>query len=421
MSIQCFRFRHWFVFGAVLSGCSTSSEDELGFIVEDSSALERPTPVTNFGDPLPGLSPALVARFEAGRELFSTIQQPSDGLGFAFNGVPACFICHDVPVIGGSSGIPAEHIGFLADDGSFDPLISKGGPTLQFTGMGTSGANCPDPSLIPIPLEVRPPEANVDIQRRAPPLFGLGLVEAVPDSTFEALARQQRAECDEVAGKVNHVEDAVSGRRRPGRFGLKSQIVTLTEFVSSALINELGITTPLFPHENCPQGDCTWADCDGVPDPDISAARVAKFVDFVRLMAPPPPKPLTRAARRGRMLFERIGCASCHVPTLVTGSSSIPQLDHVAFHPYSDFLVHDFGSTEGFSELTTQGEATARYVRTAPLWGAGSISSLLHDDRGGTVAGSVFWHAGEAAVARDRFEALSSNDKDAISEFVTSL
>ena len=406
---------------AGLSACSAEvdrNEDELA--VAQTELREAPV-ARNFGDPLPNLAPALSQRFQSGLTLFSTVLQSEDGVGYAFSGVPGCFICHGQPAIGGSSGVTQVRFGRLAEDGSFDPLLAEGGPTQQFGGQvapGTQGC----PASAPIPFESIPSDANVVVSRHSPALFGLGLVEAIPDDALELLARLQRTNRDGVHGRVNHVIDATSGKTRAGRFGLKAQTVTLSEFVSAALLNELGVTSALFPQENCPGGDCTFAACDGVPDPDMSPARVSAFVDFVRLLSPPPPRTRTTAARNGERLFHQIGCATCHVPTQITGPSSVKQLDHVAFHPYSDFLIHDMGpSNLGSADMTTQGEARAQFVRTTPLWGANSAAELFHDGRGGNVPGAVFWHAGEAQVARDRFMALSADEQAAVTEFVLSL
>jgi hypothetical protein len=374
------------------------------------------------GDPLPGIGPALTQRFENGRTLFSAVLQSSDGIGYAFSGVPGCFICHTTPAIGGSSGVTQVRFGHLFPDGSFDPLLAEGGPTQQF--VGQVGPNAPPdcPAQPPIPVETIPADANVTVSRNAPPLFGLGLVEGIPDAALELIARAERLNPDGVRGRVNHVTDALTGQRSAGRFGLKAQIRTLTEFVSDAMHNELGVTSPLFPQENCPNGDCTHADCDGVPDPDMGDDKVQMFVDFIRLLSPPPPRPLTASAQRGKLLFLTIGCAACHLPDQITGPSSIRALNRVLFHPYSDFLIHDMGpSVLGSADETTQGEARAQFVRTTPLWGANSKAELFHDGRGGTVAGSVFYHGGEANPARSRFMALSTDDQTAVSDFVFSL
>jgi len=408
------------VFGG-LCACSADLDRSEEQLAVTQWALREAPIAENFGDPLPHLTPALSRRFQTGLTQFSSILQSEDGVGYAFSGVPGCFICHIQPAIGGSSGVTQVRFGLLADDGSFDPLLAKGGPSLQFVaqvGPGTQGC----PATSPIPLETTPAEANVVVSRHSPALFGLGLVEAIPDDALEHLARLQRTNRDGVRGRVNHVTDATTGRTRAGRFGLKAQIVTLPEFVATALLNELGITSPLLPNEICESGDCTFADCDGVPNPDMNTARVSQFVDFVRLLSPPPPRTRTPAACDGERVFHQIGCATCHAPTQITGPSPIKQLDRVAFHPYSDFLIHDLGPpNQDSADMTTQGEARAQFVRTTPLWGTNSAAELFHDGRGGTVPGAVFWHGGEAQVARDRFMALSPDAQAAVTEFVLSL
>jgi len=410
-----------FVLGGGVCACGAGVERSSEEIAVGSEALREAPIADGFGEPLPGLTPALGRRFERGLAQFSAILQSEDGVGYAFSGVPGCFICHIQPAIGGSSGVTQVRFGRLAADGGFDPLLAKGGPSQQFVGQAGPGAQgCPATS--PIPFEEIPADANVVVSRHSPALFGLGLVEAIPDDALELLARREASNRDGVRGRVNHVTDALTGRKRAGRFGLKAQTATLPEFVAAALLNELGVTSPLFPQENCPGGDCTFADCDGVPDPDMRSERVGQFVDFIRLLSAPPPRPLTPTACEGEQLFHAIGCAACHVPTQVTGPSSIKQLNRVAFHPYSDFLIHDMGpSIDGSADLTTQGEARAQFVRTTPLWGANSAAELFHDGRGGTISGAVFWHGGEAEVARDRFLALSADEQTAVTEFVLSL
>lgn len=410
-----------FVLGGGLWACGADIDRNSEQIAVGTEALREAPVADSFGEPLPGLTPALRRRFERGLTQFSSILQSEDGIGYAFSGIPGCFICHIQPTIGGSSGVTQVRFGLLGDDGHFDPLLAKGGPSQQFVGqVGPQAQGCP--AAAPSPFEEIPAEANVVVSRHSPPLFGLGLVEAIPDEALELLAHREQSNRDGVRGRVNHVTDAVTGKTRAGRFGLKAQIATLPEFVGTALLNELGVTSPLFPEENCPGGDCTFADCDGVPDPDMRDERVGQFVDFIRLLSAPPAHPLTTTACEGEHLFHAIGCAACHVPTQVTGPSSIKQLNRVAFHPYSDFLIHDMGpSNLGSADMTTQGEARAQFARTTPLWGANSAAELFHDGRGVDIPGAVFWHAGEAQVARDRFMALSADEKAAVTEFVLSL
>jgi Di-haem oxidoreductase, putative peroxidase len=416
---------HWAILGIASAGFAAWTLDKKADAEEldvMAGALCEAPIADASGDPLPGIGADLRQRFENGRTLFSTVLQSTDGVGYAFSGVPGCLFCHSTPAIGGSSGVTQVRFGHLFADGSFDPLLAEGGPTQQFVGQVGPNAAPDCPAVSPIPFETIPADANVTVSRHAPPLFGLGLVEGIPDFALELIAQAQRFNPDGVRGRVNHVTDALTGKPSAGRFGLKAQIRTLTEFVSDAMHNELGVTSPLFPHENCPNGDCTFADCDGVPDPDMGDDKVQMFVDFIRLLSPPPPRPLTASAQRGKFIFHQIGCATCHLPDQITGPSSIPALNRVLFNPYSDFLIHDMGpSVLGSADETTQGQARAQFVRTTPLWGANSNAELFHDGRGVTVAGSVFYHGGEADPARSRFMALSAGDQTAVSDFVFSL
>src|SRR5262249_12421439 len=132
--------------------------------------------------------------------------------------------------------------------------------------------------------EVVPPQAEVVAPRQTPPLFGLGLVDAVPDATFIALAQQQTHECPQTAGRVNMVDNISAGRPTVGKFGQKDMVPSLFQFSGDAYVNEMGITNPQFPKESCPQGDCSLVSgptsCDPVADPEDDGTDVKKFADF---------------------------------------------------------------------------------------------------------------------------------------------
>jgi CxxC motif-containing protein (DUF1111 family) len=136
------------------------------------------------------------------------------------------------------------------------------------------------------------------------------------------------------------------------------------------------------------------------------------------LLAPPPRLPLTDQARRGVLTFHAIGCANCHVPTLTTGPSPIPQLNRVTFHPFSDFLLHDMGS---LGDGIAQGGAGQSEMRTAPLWGVRAIQTFLHDGRANTLSDAILAHAGQGQAARDRFANLGDDDKESLIAFLNSL
>src|SRR5262249_33698970 len=149
-----------------------------------------------------------------------------------------------------------------------------------------------------------------------------------------------------------------------GKFGWKAVHPTLLQFNADAFVNEMGITNPLFPNENCPSGDCSTLAQNpnaGMNDPD--GKLLAQAHDFVQFLGPPPRNP---PPDQGFALFQGIGCAVCPVQTLVTGPSEVGALDRLAYHPYSDFLLHDMGA---LGDGIDQGDAKGSEMRTQPLWG----------------------------------------------------
>jgi CxxC motif-containing protein (DUF1111 family) len=365
---------------------------------------------TEFGDPLPGLTPEQRALFQVGMEQFEDEENAADGLGPVFNDV-ACGACHDDPVPGGSGAIVETRFG-ATRRGRFDPLTELGGTLLQAQGIG------PVPGGCDFVGEVVPPQANVVAGRRTQPLFGLGLVDAVPDRAFYMRAFAELFDRDHIAGRVAVVDDPRTGRPAVGKFGWKAQLPTIFTFSADAYLNEMGITTPLFPAENCPQGDCSLLRCDPVPDPEDDGDDLQAFTDFITLLAPPPTTPPDLTAVAGAMVFLQIGCAGCHQPMMMTGPNAIAALDRVAFFPYSDFLLHDMGA---LGDGIAQAGAGPREMRTAPLWGVSAQSTFLHDGRAATLTDAIRAHDGQGRRARDRFDALSRRQRDALLAFLRTI
>jgi CxxC motif-containing protein (DUF1111 family) len=301
-------------------------------------------------------------------------------------------------------------------NGVFDPLVELGGSLMQDHAINAALGYTGQYVFVP---EVVPPQANLTAKRRATPLFGLGLVEAVPDEHFLQVAQGQ---CNsETAGRASMVPNLVTGQLAVGRFGWKAQHATLFDFAADAYLNEMGITTPLFPNENCPQGNCAALAFDPLPsnvpnDSDNSAPEHS--ANFIRLLAPPPSGAVTPQVRSGANIFDKIGCASCHVPQLQTGPSTVAALDHVTFAPYSDFLLHAMGS---LGDGIAQGDAGQREMRTAPLWGVSAQPTLLHDGRAKTLADAIRAHDGQAREARNRFNRLNSQNQQALIAFLKSI
>jgi CxxC motif-containing protein (DUF1111 family) len=328
----------------------------------------------------------------------------AEGLGPVFN-AKACVSCHNVPKIGGGSPITETRFGKAP--GNFDPMTNNGGSLIQSQGIGpveSCGINYVG--------EVVPGTASIIAQRRTTPLFGLGLVDAVPDQTFKDMANT-------AGGIVNMVTNLSAGGLTVGKFGWKAQVPNLFQFSGDAYLNEMGITNPQFPDENCPQGDCTLLACNPVPTLNDDGEGVDKFTDFMTFLAAPPRGTITPEVTAGDQLFLNIGCASCHRPTLQTGPNRVKALDQVTFHPYSDFLLHDMGS---LGDGITQGNATGKLMRTAPLWGLRVITSFLHDGSASTLEEAIQAHDGQAKPARNRFfNDLSPKEQEQLLAFLRSL
>jgi hypothetical protein len=414
---------------AAADGATDAAVGDAGPIPPNLSPLGRP-PV-----PLPGLTPAQLAVFQASAATFQEIETVEDGLGPIFNG-NSCGGCHSQPGPGGGSAFFETRFGRSstvaggADGGptDFDPLEQLGGNLQQFFSIGAEGAPSPGCSF---PIEIVPPQADIIALRRTTPLFGLGLVDNVPDDTFRQLAALEARRTPSTAGHVAIALNVANQQPSVSKFGWKAQVPNLLEFSGNAYVNEMGITTPLFPLENCPNGapDCDLVRrCDPIPGVDDDNEDVEAFANFMTFVAPVPRTPTTRAVRRGQDQFNRIGCANCHTPTLQTGPNAIAALHRKTFHPYSDFLLHDMaGAADGIGP--NQGNAsgvvvnaTKTEMRTAPLWGSRFITRFLHDGRGRNVQEAILLgHDGQGARARDRFRSLRQSEQEDLVTFVLSL
>jgi CxxC motif-containing protein (DUF1111 family) len=368
-------------------------------------------PAAQFGQPLPGLPQFLLTFFNDGREEFREPEDVDDGLGPVFNG-RACGECHNVPALGGGSERLVTRFG-TTTDGAFDPLARLGGSLVQNRAIGPQ-----DGSPHRFRPEGVPREATVVSRRRSTPLFGLGLVDATPDATFIALAAQQAARRDGTAGRVAMVDNLAAGMQTVGKFGWKAQVPTLFQFSGDAYLNEMGITSPFFPNENCPQGDCNELQFNPRPGLNDGGEDVDALANFMAMLAPPPRGPITADVTAGEAVFNRIGCNSCHVSTLQTGQHDNPALNRVTYNPYSDFLLHDMGS---LGDGIVQGTATGRELRTAPLWGLRMMTTLLHDGRVRTIEGAIGAHDGQGRASRDAFNGLNANDRARLLAFLRSL
>ena len=370
-----------------------------------------PPPVAAPGSPLPGLNATNSAAFQSGLAEFTDVEGVADGLGPVFNG-RSCAECHSAPAVGGGSTRLVTRFG-TTTNGVFDPLASLGGSLVEDQAIGPA-----DGSPHAFKPETVPALATIVAHRRTTPLFGDGLIDATPDSTFIALAADEASHHDGTAGRVAMVQNISAGMATVGKFGWKAQNPTLFQFAGDAYLNEMGITSPQFPNENCPQGNCAELAFNPQPTLNDLGDGPRALADYMSLLAPPAPLPATRDTTDGEAIFDRIGCNACHTDTLQTGPNSIGALNRRTYHPYSDFLLHDMGT---LGDGIEQGSATGRDMRTAPLWGLHAIATFLHDGRATTIGDAILAHDGQGRASRDRYTALDPQSRNKLLAFLRSL
>jgi CxxC motif-containing protein (DUF1111 family) len=263
--------------------------------------------------------------------------------------------------------------------------------------------------------------------RVAPAVIGLGLLEAVPGQTLLALSDPHDSDRDGISGRVNRVRDETTGGMVIGRFGWKANQPSLRQQNAGAAVGDIGITTSMHPLQNCTdaQTACAGAPAGGMPE--MSDEFLDKLTLYTGLLAVPAQRnPNDPMVQRGAALFRSMGCASCHMPTLVTGPHpEMPELSHQTIHPFTDLLLHDMG--DGLADGRPDFEASVREWRTPPLWGLGLVETvnghelLLHDGRARGPAEAILWHGGEAEAAREAFRSAPADDRKALIAFLRSL
>jgi CxxC motif-containing protein (DUF1111 family) len=374
-----------------------------------------------------------VRQHVAGDEEFARRFSVDAGLGPIFVAT-SCEQCH----VGDGKGHPAFNLFRFGrmEPGGFDPMTAFGGPQLQHR------------SIPGYPAEEIPAGVTGVSTFTPPAVTGLGFLDAVEDATLIALADPTDADGDGVSGRLQLHEPTelietvlqLEARGSPdptargtlvngmviGRFGKKALTVNLLHQTVGAYHEDMGITSDLLPEDLfAPQAGSRAS--DDVPDPEVSSATVANVVFYLKTLRAPSRREADHPeVLAGEQLFDDIGCARCHVPTLVTGASEIAVLDRVDFHPYTDLLLHDMGP--GLDDAYTEGRALTSEWRTPPLWGIGIQESFqggqafyLHDGRARTLREAIELHGGEGTASRDAFLALSPEDQARLLRFLRSL
>jgi CxxC motif-containing protein (DUF1111 family) len=263
--------------------------------------------------------------------------------------------------------------------------------------------------------------------RTAPQMVGLGLLEAIDEADIVAAVDADDADDDGISGRANRVWDVTSEQTMLGRFGWKANQPSLDQQNAGAFLGDIGITSSLFPDENCTaaQADCEAAYNGGAPE--IDEDHLGDVDYYSKLLAVPARRHVAdRDVQRGEVLFGDVGCAKCHTPTFVTGNvADFPELSRQTIFPYTDLLLHDLG--DALADGRPDFEANGNEWRTPPLWGVGLFEDVndhtryLHDGRARNLEEAILWHGGEAESSRAAFKALSASERDALLAFLGSL
>ncbi|KIC19858.1 di-heme oxidoreductase family protein [Leisingera sp. ANG-Vp] len=269
--------------------------------------------------------------------------------------------------------------------------------------------------------------------RVAPPMIGLGLLEAIPAADILAHADEEDADGDGISGRANLVWSPEFDQIMLGRFGLKAGTPTVHQQSAGAFSGDIGISTPLFPGH---AGECTGLQtaCQAAPhgggdsrETEIDQPNMDLVTFYSRNLGVPARRDIgDRQVLRGKQVFYDTGCAACHVPKYVTHRlEDRPEHSFQLIWPYSDLLLHDMG--EGLADHRPEARATGREWRTTPLWGIGLTkqvsprATFLHDGRARTLLEAVLWHGGEAEAAKTRVVDLAPDDRAALISFLESL
>lgn len=359
---------------------------------------------------------------------FEEDHDPSTGLGPVFN-ARACADCHQNPVSGGSSQFTEVRAGHMDANDNF---VAATVPIKAGANIIANRSIINDRALIPQAQEHIPDTENIRALRAALNTLGDGFVEAIEDKTLQGIAQHQ---IDVTGGRIHGeaVEVPVleaPGQTRIGRFGWKDQHSSLLSFIGDAYLNEMGVTNRLRPKDVTTVGKIT-SDPEDIPD-NLGLADIDHFAQFIRGTKVPPRDmalAATKGSQAGEQIFDRIGCSTCHVSSIVTaptgtvingGAFTVPDaLGNKIIHPYGDFLLHEIGTGDGIVQNPPQD--TANKVRTVPLWGLRMHPRHMHDLRSLTLEDAIERHRGEADEVRERFDGLSPAEKQQLITFLNSL
>lgn len=456
-----------------LSACDNGPPPaEPGEALSSGSATVQRSDRQAFSLPSANLSPLRRLDFSVGNSFFRNpwVIAPStttarDGLGPLFN-TNACQNCHikdgrghppsadavsaasmlvrlSIPADAASAADHAtlEHLGVVPE-----PVYGGQLQDMAIPGVVPEGKLRLDYQPVPVRLadgtlvELRQPQLRIsnlgygplhpDTQfsaRVAPPMIGLGLLEAIEEATLLTHADPQDADGDGISGRPNRVWDDARGQTVLGRFGWKAGQPSLNQQNAHAFAGDMGLTTEQLPTDDCSatERDCQRAANGG--QPEVSATILAQVLFYSRNLGVPARRDVnTPPVLAGKALFHQAGCAACHIPSFTTSAQAAePELANQLIRPYTDLLLHDMG--DGLADNRAEFQASGREWRTPPLWGIGLTATVnghtqfLHDGRARNLLEAILWHGGEAEAARQRVEHFDAEQRAALLAFLNSL
>ncbi|WP_372859309.1 di-heme oxidoreductase family protein [Pseudomonas protegens] len=456
---------------ACLSACQPPSElatVEPGEAFSGGATSVAKTDSNAFSMPSANLSPSRRMEFFVGNGFFRNPWKPAseranvrDGLGPLFN-TDTCQGCHIKDGRGHPPGnLPGPAVSLLVrlsiPPSSGDALqLQRGGVVPEPTyggqlqdaalpGHRPEGQIHIEYSEIPVlfsdrsQISVRKPSLSIDqlgygpmhpdtlfSVRIAPPMIGLGLLEAIDEADIHANATRQAANSRWVRGKVNRVWDESLGQTVTGRFGWKAGQPSLNQQNAHAFAGDMGLTSSQRLRDDCTERQSACRSAANGGTPEVSDKILASILFYTRHLAVPMRRQVDDPqVLQGKALFHQAGCATCHVPSYVTGDAAEPELRRQKIFPYTDLLLHDMGDelADGRSEYLADGNQW----RTPPLWGIGLTSQVnghtqfLHDGRARNLMEAIVWHGGEARGSRNAVLKFEQPEREALLAFLNSL
>ncbi|NCT41078.1 MAG: c-type cytochrome [Alphaproteobacteria bacterium] len=446
---------------------SAEKDTNLSLRVSDSDLSGGETTIHNtsreaFAKPLKNLPMTSLRDFTFGNKMFNTkwVTAPAsvtslDGLGPTFNRM-SCAACHfkdgrgqpprnvdspmksmlirlSIPGMNKNGGpMPHPAYGGQLNDRGIQGVPAEGQAQITYTqikGQYPDGTpyTLQKPNYVFTNLAYGKLGEDIMFSPRvAPAVYGLGLLDAIPEETILSLADPDDKDGDGISGRPNYVWDKINQKKSLGRYGWKANTPSIAQQDADAANGDIGLTSNLNPDENCPLAQKECMDAVKGDHPDISDKQLEKMTFYVSTLAVPARRDVnTPQVQAGAQLFERAKCSSCHTPQMRTGFHNIEALAYQEIQPFTDMLIHDMG--EDLADNRPDFQANGREWRTAPLWGIGLIETvnkhtkLLHDGRARNIEEAILWHGGEAENSKEAFKAMNKEERQAMLAFLNSL